>query len=42
MYSQTIKAYLARGTAKRSGDIYPNPQWGYGILDVLSMFQNMI
>jgi len=42
MYSQTIKAYLTRGTAKRSGDIYPNPQWGYGILDVLSMFQNMI
>jgi len=42
MYSQTIKAYLTRGTAKRSGDIYPNPQWGYGILDVLNMFQNMI
>ena len=29
IYSQTIKAYLARGTIKRSGDIYPNPQWGY-------------
>ncbi|PRR81445.1 S8 family peptidase [Clostridium vincentii] len=42
MYSQTIKSYLARGTTKRTGDIYPNPQWGYGALDVLSMFQNMI
>ncbi|MEG0307137.1 MAG: S8 family peptidase [Clostridium sp.] len=42
MYSQTIKTYLARGTTKRPGDIYPNPQWGYGMLDVLAMFKNMI
>jgi len=42
MYSQTIKAYLARGTIKRSGDTYPNPQWGYGMLNILVMFQNMI
>ncbi|PRR81446.1 S8 family peptidase [Clostridium vincentii] len=42
MYSQTLKTYLARGTIKRSGDTYPNPQWGYGILNILVMFQNMI
>jgi len=42
MYSQTIKTYLARGTIKRSGDIYPNPQWGYGILNILAIFQNII
>jgi len=41
IYSQTIKAYMARGTVQRSGDVYPNPQWGYGILDILKMFQNM-
>ncbi|WP_143315335.1 S8 family peptidase [Clostridium sp. HBUAS56017] len=41
MYSQTIKTYLARGTTKRAGDIYPNPQWGYGMLNILAMFQNM-
>ncbi|SFD31248.1 S8 family peptidase [Clostridium uliginosum] len=41
MYSQTIKTYLVRGTTKRVGDIYPNPQWGYGILNVLGIFQNM-
>ena len=41
MYSQTIKTYLARGTEKRSGDIYPNPQWGYGILNVLLVFENI-
>ncbi|MDR5588907.1 MULTISPECIES: S8 family peptidase [Clostridium] len=41
MYSQTIKTYLTRGTKKRPGDSYPNPQWGYGILDVLGIFSNM-
>jgi hypothetical protein len=42
MYSQTIKTYIARGASKRLGDIYPNPQWGYGLLNILKMFQNMI
>lgn len=41
MYSQTLVTYLSRGTIKRAGDVYPNPQWGYGILNILAMFQNM-
>ncbi|GAA0076450.1 hypothetical protein UT300005_08280 [Clostridium sp. CTA-5] len=41
MYSQSIKTFLARGTSKRIGDIYPNQQWGYGILNILTMFENM-
>ena len=41
IYSQTVKAYLAKGTFQRSGDIYPNPRWGYGIIDVVKMFQNI-
>ncbi|NFT07829.1 peptidase S8 [Clostridium botulinum] len=41
MYSQTMKTYLTRGTRKRPGDTYPNPEWGYGILDVLGIFSNM-
>ncbi|AOR23594.1 S8 family peptidase [Clostridium taeniosporum] len=41
MYSQSMKSFLARGTTKRIGDIYPNPQWGYGILNIVTMFQNM-
>lgn len=41
MYSQTIKTYLITGTNKRSGDIYPNPQLGYGILNVVGIFENM-
>jgi subtilisin family serine protease len=41
IHSQTIKAYIARGTTQRSGDSYPNPLWGYGILDVLKLFENI-
>ncbi|BCZ44903.1 hypothetical protein psyc5s11_09700 [Clostridium gelidum] len=41
IYSQTVKAYLAKGTTKRVGDIYPNARWGYGILNVLDMFKNI-
>jgi subtilisin family serine protease len=41
MYVQTIKAYIERGTDTRKGDIYPNPQWGYGILNVLKIFENI-
>ena len=42
IYSQTIKAYIQRGAVQRSGDTYPNPQWGYGVLNVLKMFQSMV
>jgi len=42
MYSQTIKTFLARGVSTRPGDIYPNPQWGYGMLDALKLFENII
>lgn len=41
LYSQTIKYYLTGGTRKRSGDIYPNAQWGFGILDMIKVFRNM-
>jgi len=42
IYGPTAISYFTRGTSKRSGDIYPNPQWGYGLLNILQMFQNMI
>lgn len=41
IYSQTIKAYLAKGAIARSGDVIPNPYWGYGILNVPKIFENM-
>lgn len=41
IYSQTIKSYLAKGAISRSGDIVPNPYWGYGIINVPKIFENM-
>ncbi len=42
MYSQSIKTFLTRGVIKRGKDVYPNPEWGYGILNFYKIFENMI
>lgn len=42
MYAPKLKTYLIRGARKREGDIYPNRQWGYGILDVQEIFNSLI
>ena len=42
MYSESIRTFLQRGTMKRSGDNYPNSEWGYGMLNILLMFRNII
>lgn len=41
MYSTKIITYLARGAKKRPGDIYPNTEWGYGMLDLNMVFENL-
>ncbi|MSR91441.1 S8 family peptidase [Inconstantimicrobium porci] len=41
MYSNTLKSYILRGTYRRKNDIYPNIEWGYGILDLLGVFTNL-
>ena len=41
IYSSQIKTYIISGAKTRPGDIYPNPQWGYGMLNILNMFKNM-
>lgn len=38
LYSEEIRNYLIRGTRKRPGDVYPNPEWGFGILDLAGTF----
>lgn len=38
MYVLKVRTYLIRGTRKRPGDIYPNEDWGYGILDLEGTF----
>lgn len=36
-----IKNHLIRGARRRPNLTYPNRDWGYGILDVLNVFENM-
>lgn len=42
MYSQSIKTFLWRGVIKRGKDIYPNPEWGYEIINFYKIFENML
>jgi hypothetical protein len=41
MYAGKVKTYLIRGARRRPGDTYPNPEWGYGILDLEGTFNNI-
>lgn len=41
LYSQKVKTYLIRGTTKREKESYPNPQWGYGELNLQGVFDNI-
>lgn len=36
-----IKNYLIRGARRRQNIVYPNRDWGYGILDIFRVFENM-
>lgn len=41
LYSTKVKTYLIRGTKKRTGDVYPNRSWGYGLLDLKGIFEKI-
>ncbi|WP_105618148.1 S8 family peptidase [Vallitalea okinawensis] len=36
-----LRTYLARGAKKRNGVVYPNQEWGYGQLDLMSTFKKL-
>lgn len=38
----TAKNYLTRGAGRREGEEYPNPEWGYGVLDLYNVFENVL
>ncbi|MGG7214317.1 S8 family serine peptidase [Clostridium nigeriense] len=38
LYATEVRSYFIRGTTMRAGDIYPNEQWGYGILNIKGVF----
>jgi subtilisin family serine protease len=33
-----VKNYLIRGSMKKPGLTYPNPEWGYGIINIFNVF----
>ncbi|MDR5587167.1 MULTISPECIES: S8 family peptidase [Clostridium] len=41
LYATKVKTYLIAGTSKREGDVYPNPQWGYGMVNMKGVFDNI-
>lgn len=41
MDSNVLKNFLIRGARRRTNLVYPNRDWGYGILDIFSVFENM-
>ncbi|MBL4930344.1 S8 family peptidase [Clostridium paridis] len=38
MYSAKVRTYLTRGATKPNGDVFPNPEWGYGQLNMKGVF----
>lgn len=41
LHAINIQSYLIRGAIRRSGDIYPNPEWGFGIVSVEGIFDSI-
>ena len=36
-----VKNFLLRGTRQSENELYPNRQWGNGILDIYQAFRNL-
>ena len=34
-----VNTLIMRGASRTSGELYPNPVWGYGKLDLYNLFQ---
>ena len=41
IYATQVKSYIIRGTRMRGGDVYPNREWGYGIIDMTGILNAM-
>ena len=39
--TQKMISYITRGAKMRPGDMYPNKEWGYGMLNVQSIFDSL-
>ena len=41
IYTPQVRSYIIAGANTRSGDIYPNREWGYGIFDLQGVFDTI-
>ncbi len=41
MSTQDIKVFMTRGARRETDDVYPNKNWGYGILDIFNVFESL-
>jgi hypothetical protein len=41
LYSSKVNIYLIRGTKREKEIIYPNPLWGYGVLNIQELFNGL-
>lgn len=41
LYIQSLKTFLRRGVDHRTNDVYPNSNWGYGMLNIYKIFESM-
>jgi subtilisin family serine protease len=41
MSTEDMKIFMIRGARRKSGVKYPNPEWGYGILDIFNVFESI-
>ncbi|MEG0774709.1 S8 family peptidase [Clostridium sp.] len=42
LYTAKIKSYLIQGTIREEGQIYPNPETGYGVLNIEKLYERLI
>lgn len=41
IYATQVRSYIIRGARMRSGDVYPNREWGYGMVDMTGILNAM-
>ncbi|MGL4990934.1 MAG: S8 family serine peptidase [Sarcina sp.] len=41
MYASKVRTYFMRATRQRKGDVYPNTEFGYGMIDMSILFNNL-
>lgn len=41
LHAINIQSYLIRGAIRKTGRVYPNQKWGYGIVNIEGVFDSI-